>query len=326
MHKEPWDVFFAGFSAPHCIGHHFYHGAVLSHARYQEAVDNGLAGAIEQVYRAIDQEIGQMLALVDHSTRVMVFAAHGMGPLYHASWNLPEILDLLGYGQKPPQAIASATRTVRINPWRRLKMILPGDLQYRIKAMLPQRLQDQLLFLWYAGGRKWAGARAFAVPNNDSVGAIRISVKGRDLGGIVDPGDEYQRICHDIAETLYDLTDPESGRPVVKRVTFSQEAFSGPFLHQLPDLTVLWDQSFRWEALSSPRFGTLRLQQQDARTGSHTPHGFVIVTGSGVAAGAELAGCSIYDIAPTVLEAAGVALPADLDGQPLRLHAAPVPA
>ena len=324
MHKEPWDVFFAGFSAPHCIGHHFYHGAVLSHARYQEAVDNGLAGAIEQVYRAIDQEIGQMLALVDRDTRVMVFAAHGMGPLYHASWNLPEILDLLGYGQKPQQAMPSATRTVHVNPWRQLKMILPGDLQYRIKAMLPQRLQDQLLFLWYAGGRKWSGARAFAVPNNDSVGAIRISVKGRDLGGVVEPGDEYHRICHDIAETLYDLTDPDSGRPVVKRVTFSHEAFSGPFLHQLPDLTILWDQSFRWEALYSPRFGTLRLRQQDARTGSHTPYGFVVVTGPGVAAGTELARCSIYDIAPTVLEAAGVPLPEDLDGRPLRLHAAPV--
>lgn len=324
MRKEPWDVFFAGFSAPHCIGHHFYHGADLAHARYQEAVDNGLVGAIEQVYCAIDHEIAQMLALVDRETRVMVFAAHGMGPLYHASWNLPEILELLGYGHKRVPAIPSATRAVHVNPWRQLKMILPGNLQYRIKAMLPQLLQDQLLFLWYAGGRQWSGARAFAVPNNDSVGAIRLSVKGRDLDGVVEPGEEYHSICRDITEALSDLTDPESGRPVVKRVTLSHEVFSGPFLDQLPDLTVLWDQSFRWQALYSPRFGTLHLRQQDARTGSHAPRGFVVITGPGVTAGAELAGCSIYDIAPTVLEAAGVPLPADLDGRPLRLHPVPV--
>jgi predicted AlkP superfamily phosphohydrolase/phosphomutase len=190
--------------------------------------------------------------------------------------------------------------------------------------MLPQRLQDQLLFLWYAGGRKWAGARAFAVPNNDSVGAIRISVKGRDLNGVVDPGDEYRRLCRDITEALYELNDPVSGRLVVKRVTCSHEVFSGPFLAQLPDLTVLWDQSFRWQALHSPRFGTLHLRQQDSRTGSHTPRGFVIMAGPGVAAGAELMGCSIYDIAPTVLETAGMPLPAALDGRPLLPQPAPV--
>ncbi len=137
MHREPWEVFFAGFSAPHCIGHHFYHGADLAHARYQEAVDHGLAGAIEQVYRAIDHEIDRMLELVDRDTRVMVFAAHGMGPLYHASWNLPEILDLLGYGRQRVQASPTAAHTGHVNPWRWLKMAVPGNLQYRIKEMLP---------------------------------------------------------------------------------------------------------------------------------------------------------------------------------------------
>ena len=29
----------------------------------------------------------------------LVFSGHGMGPIWHASWNLQEILDVLGFGR-----------------------------------------------------------------------------------------------------------------------------------------------------------------------------------------------------------------------------------
>ena len=88
-------------------------------------------------------------------------------------------------------------------------------------------------------------------------------------------------------------------------------------LDQLPDLTVLWEQSFPWESLYSPRVGALRLRLQDARSGAHTAHGFVLAMGPGVPAGAEAAAGSIYHIAPTVLDRAGVPIPPDFDGVPL---------
>ena len=138
-----------------------------------------------------------------------------------------------------------------MNPWRLLKMILPGKVQYAIKEVLPQRLQDELVFRWYAGKRNWMGRRAFAVPNNDSVGAIRINVVGRDKYGVVKPGEEYERVCHDIADALYEIIDPKSGRKVVKLVTLAHQEFQGPYLYQLPDLTVLWDQSFPWDSVQS---------------------------------------------------------------------------
>jgi predicted AlkP superfamily phosphohydrolase/phosphomutase len=341
MRERPWDVFFTAFSETHCIGHHFWgwleHGSARanSNAHPSFADPDGLADTVEQVYRAIDREIGAMLALVDGEIPCLLFAAHGMGAIYHASWNLPEILDLLGYGPRPmgtrpihshegPASAASAPREARVNPWRMLKMAIPGGLQYRVKAALPRAVQDQLLFRWYTGGRRWAGCRAFAVPNNDSVGAIRVSVRGRDRHGLVEPGEEYRRVCRDIASALGELTDPESGRPVVRQITLSGEEFTGPYLDRLPDLTVLWDQTFRWVAIHSPRFGTLRLRRQDARSGSHTPHGFLLAMGPGIARGEELSGHSIYDIAPTVLAMAGVPVPSDMDGRPVPLRSAAV--
>jgi hypothetical protein len=119
-------------------------------------------------------------------------------------------------------------------------MTIPSARQYRIKGVLPQAIQEQLVFRWYSGGRSWAGSRAFAVPNNDAVGTIRISVAGRDKHGLIEPGEEYNRVRDDIANALRKLTDPVTGRPVVKRVTYVHEVFRGPFARQLPNLTVLW--------------------------------------------------------------------------------------
>ena len=321
MREQTWDLFFAGFSAAHCIGHHFWHGVDSSHSRHEESVNDDFAGTMEEVYRAIDREIGEMLSLVDSTTRVMVVSGHGMGPIFHASWNLPEMLDLWGYGTSPARRVAAGNEphTAKINPWRIVKMVVPGPVQYAIKDRLPRFAQDQLLFLWYRGGKKWKGCRAFAIPNNDSVGAIRISVRGRDRDGLVEPGAEYERVCRDITDALYELTDKEGGRPLVKEVTLTHQRFHGPFLEQLPDLTVLWEQSFPWSTVYSPRFGTLQIKQQDARTGGHSSQGFVLVTGPDVPPGVHLPVSSIYDIAPTVLQAANILIPEDLDGRPLEI-------
>ena len=62
MREQQWDLFFASFSAAHCIGHHFWHGVDPSHPRHGE---HEFDGTMEDVYRAIDREIGEMLTLVD---------------------------------------------------------------------------------------------------------------------------------------------------------------------------------------------------------------------------------------------------------------------
>ena len=82
---------------------------------------------------------------------------------------------------------------------------------------------------------------------------------------------------------------------------------------------MLWEQNFPWSTVSSPRIGTLNIRRQDGRTGGHTPHGFVIAAGAGVARSAAAPEASIYDIAPTILDAAGVSVPPHFDGKRLPL-------
>ena len=316
MARESWDVFFAGFSETHCVGHHFWQFLDASHPNYDSADRHGLRDTIQSVYQAIDREIGAMLETADPLSPCLVFSGHGMGPIWHASWNLQEILNLLGFGRSGVHPQPGDGQTAGVNPWRLVKMALPGKFQYVVKAMLPQALQNELIFRWYAGSRDWAGCRAIALPNNDSVGAIRLLVEGRDHNGTIAPAD-YCKTCDAIAAALCDLSDPATGRKVVLQVSPLHKEFDGPYLNGLPDLTVLWDQSFVWNEIASPVFGCLKIRMQDSRSGSHTPLGFLLARGYAASPGQDLGRATLYDLAPTILNAAGVPQPIGMRGHPL---------
>jgi predicted AlkP superfamily phosphohydrolase/phosphomutase len=316
--EREWEVLIAVFAAPHCAGHQFWHDMDLSHRPHDPNDRDELATAIEEIYCAVDREVGQMIEAAGPGARVFVVSAHGMGPLRHASWNLPEMLDHWGYGRESSHnGRVEKPRRGSINAWRILRMVVPGRLQYATYAALPQRLQNELVFRYYRGNRSWEQCRAFAVPNNDTVGAIRINLKGRDHNGIVDAGLEYEQICDDICAALLELKDPVSGKPVVERISRIQQELRGPYLDRLPDITVQWDASFPWSSVQSPRFGTIELRDQDTRSGSHTSHGFLLAMGEGIAPGTIISGASIYDFVPTIMNTAGLHAPAGCEGRPL---------
>jgi predicted AlkP superfamily phosphohydrolase/phosphomutase len=316
MGRDKWDVFFAAFSETHCIGHHFWQYLDSTHPNYDATDRHGLRDALQSVYQAIDREIGRMIESAGPASRCLVFSGHGMGPIWHASWNLQEILDLLSFGDPRQQPRPRDRQVAAVNPWRFIKMVLPGKLQYAVKAMLPKPVQNELIFRWYAGARNWAGRRAIALPNNDSVGAIRLLVEGRDRHGVIASA-EYRKTCDEIAAALYALRDPVTGRQVALQVCALHEEFDGPFTEGLPDLTVLWDQSFAWNEVTSPVFGRLKIRTQDSRSGSYTPRGFLLASGYGETPGEDLGRASLYDIAPTVLRASGVDQPSTMRGRPL---------
>ena len=316
LEREPWDIFFAAFSEAHCAGHHFWRFLDPTHPGYDRADQHGLRDTVKVIYQAIDRELGRIIDSAGLNTRCLVFSGHGMGPIWHASWNLQEILDRLGFGRIGAQSRAADSQVAAANPWRFVKRVLPGRFQYAIKALLPAAMQNELIFRWYAGPRDWAGCRAIAVPNNDSVGAIRLQVKGRDRHGIIARSD-YQQTCDAIAEALYALRDPATGRAVVRLVSMLHKEFLGPHTGDLPDLTVLWDQSFAWNEVASPALGRLKIRMQDNRSGSHTPHGFLLARGYGENPGQDLGRATLYDIAPTVLSAAAIDPPGVMEGRPL---------
>ncbi len=322
MRTREWDVHYASFSEPHQVGHFFWHWMDETHPRHRAESADGLDSTMRDVYAAVDREIASLVEAAGPDATTLVFAGHGMGPLRHATWNLGEMLDLWGFGPRP--ARAADTERARVNPWRTLKRVLPGRLQYGIKNRLPEAMQDWLLFKWYAGRFDPRGRRAFAVPSNDAVGLIRVNVRGQDRFGEVDPSD-VPRVVDEVKAALEELTDPVTGRRVVANASKIHELYDGPFRDAKPHLSVMWDSSFPWRSIHSPRFGTLALEDQDSRSGSHTPIGFLLARGPGIPSGVERPKRHVFDVCPTILALAGVRPPDDLDGSAIDLVEATVP-
>ena len=85
---------------------------------------------------------------------------------------------------------------------------------------------------------------------------------------------------------------------------------------------MLWEQAFAWSSVASERLGTLRIKRQDGRSGSHTPHGFLLINGEGVPKAQAQEQRSILDVAPTILADAGLNVPANMDGSAVQLRRA----
>ncbi len=94
-------------------------------------------------------------------------------------------------------------------------------------------------------GIDWRRTKAFAL----GLTGVFINRRGREKSGIVEEGSEYRKLVQEIAEKLGQLVDPQTGETCVRRVTVSQEFFSGPYRFDAPDLLVGWEGGYRhsWE-------------------------------------------------------------------------------
>jgi predicted AlkP superfamily phosphohydrolase/phosphomutase len=116
-----------------------------------------------------------------------------------------------------------------------------------------------------------------------------------------------------LAEELLAFRDPETCELVLADVLKREVAFPGGRMEQAPDLTlVLADRSF----LSVLR-ADAPLKQRRALYGTHDPEGIFAARGPGIREGHRLPPASVVAIAPTVLYALGLPIPADLEAEPI---------
>ncbi len=321
LELENWDFFFGVFSESHCMGHQFWHFMDPNHPRHDPEAPLLLRSAIRDVYAAIDSEIGAILERVASETDVLILLSHGMGPYYHGSHLLEEILERLGVNSAKGSVPFTANKSVDNGAseewiWR-ARHLLPDKLRQRVKTRVPRNLMDSLWAWSHPEPNPWPRMRAFVVPASNMSGAIRINLKGREPNGLVEPGSEYQNLCAELKQALTDLKNPDTGKTAVQWVARSDEFFSGPRLSELPDLFVEWDHSAPITTLTSPKVGIVHEVSKGQRSGSHWPGGLLIGCGPGFVSGLIAERCQTSDIAPTILDYFGVPPPQSYEGRSL---------
>ncbi|MUL35817.1 alkaline phosphatase family protein [Gloeocapsopsis dulcis] len=352
LQREPWDLFLTAFGETHSAAHYLWHLSQPDHPLHA-LLANTNDDPLLAVFKAVDQAIGKILAQAPENAYVLVFSGHGMGANVMdlpSMVFLPELLYRFNFpgqvgiaaGQlgTPPTSPLITGRAKRgslgalwslkhdPNPLRRfLRKNTPGKIFGRLEPYLnyfqqqnlvsPFQLQQQsepLYYqpaLWYKPC--WSQMKAFALPSF-SEGYIRINLQGREPAGVVTTA-EYEALCNELSQHLYRLTDARTGKPMVKQVIRTRQDATDcdPKLPDA-DLVVIWQEDHATDVVASPTFGRIGPVPY-FRTGSHRSRGFFLAKGPGIVPGSSLPIGHALDLAPTILNLMGAAIPEYCEGK-----------
>jgi predicted AlkP superfamily phosphohydrolase/phosphomutase len=308
--RDAWDLFTISFSDGHCAGHQTWHLHDPTAPCHPADVPPRLAGALSEVYEALDVALGRLVDAADADSTI-VFASHGMGQYVGGPQLLPVALTRLGYGD--PR---------RLPAW--LRPVVPIRLLQRVHRRVGAvRRAAEGVGMGERGFLR-PGIRAMAVGNN-RVGAVRLNLAEREPAGEVAVADR-DRVLAELAAALGELRQVGSGEPIVESVLRTDEVY-GPDHHpDLPDLLVVFRQDLgELIDVESPRAGriTEHFRRPDyPRQGDHTNRAHLWAAARGVNDGRLGEAVDVIDIAPTVLSILGVDA-TGMDGHPI--HGVPQP-
>jgi predicted AlkP superfamily phosphohydrolase/phosphomutase len=309
LEKYHPDFFMTVYTASDWGGHNLWKYADPQHPEYD--VNSPHSDSLLSIYQALDRAITRLLRFANEATQVYVISDHGMGLHSGASYHLADWLESRGYMRrtKPAEKRSSLLSASR----RAAKTILPAKLKEKIKSSLGDERIKQLQAAekdTFYSSIDWAQTSAYTEAGRH---VININLEGRNQNGSV-AQEKYAEVCGRIIADLLAWKD-RSGNTVVERVTRRDEVYRGDFAMRASDLYVYWNRAAHMgeppRAVKAKGFWW---------SGDHRPEGILICKGKGIRAQQALNVPNVpqvYDLVPTILHLAELAVPEGLDGRVL---------
>lgn len=328
MGKDDWKVLFHFFGTPDRVCHMLMRHFDESHPQYDAELASrkypffGETIPVKDTYLAIykkmDEVVGYMLdeAMAENDT-LMIVSDHGFD---------------------------SFRRQINLNNWLAEEGFLSFKTTNRYGLPLSKSTMKPLLRRPF-GYVDWDGTQAYSL----AIGKIYLNLKGREKDGIVSQEDA-EKVLADITTRLYEMTDPETGEKIVRKVYLRDEIYSGDWWKEdftdgpagikegAAELTIDFAPGYRaaWNATA----GGMNFVDKETEDGPVVANGDFVYDNtspwSGDHCGVDMSvlqgifyssrpaalpeGDTWYDachLAPTVLSLMGVDAPADYDRKSL---------
>ena len=274
LKRESFDLIWISLSAAHLGGHRFFDTARLPE-ELGLAQHHELGSALQDIYRAVDDALGRIVAALPKGTDVIIASPTGMGPNNSRSHLLPAMLDAVLSEGDPQRRRDNEGPSGSL--WK-VRAAVPTSIRAWVAQMIPDRWALELAARLELRGVQWDRTKAFMMPNDDA-GYIRINLRGRERDGIVEL-QEMESLLSQITKGLLTFRNSDGSAAIRKIWWRSELGYCGPCHEQLPDLVVQWNErvvmplmgvrSERFGAIHSPGWGT-------GRTGCHTGDAWALV-------------------------------------------------
>ncbi|HEY8172177.1 MAG TPA: alkaline phosphatase family protein [Dehalococcoidia bacterium] len=311
------DVFAVALRAPDHAQHYFWRFYDPKHPAWNAADASRCGDYIPQSYEACDRAIADLIDAAGPDATVVVTSDHGFGSetkmVHLNNWLEREGFlrfkgGVLGRIKKATFRLGlTADNVVNLLARLRLERLFTG-VSRTTKAGIFSRF-----FLSY-DDIDWSRTQAYA---RGQIGQIFLNVRGREPHGIIAPGDEYRAVRARIIERLGRLRDPDTKGTIVERCHVREDLYDGPSADAAPDIVIDWKNMEYWafDVISGGR--KIIGPNLATRSGGHRMNGIFLARGPGIAAGVNVDGANIIDVAPTMLQLLDLPVPTHMDGRVL---------
>lgn len=312
MKKDEYDFFMMVHNITDAAIHRFWKFTDETCPNYKPEFEKH-KDIIKEVYKAADESVGKILDSIDEDTTVLMMSDHGAArkPIYF--FHINAWLKEGGY-LKVNESHSPVQYLFSLMAW--LKGKTPPLLRQLVMRILKSYFQNRMSqFQTRAANLKWEETKAYAVNLYSCIDGIAVNMKGRQEQGIVEPGEETEKICRRIETDLADIRDPFTGAKIIRRIYRRHEVFQGSFADKMPELIVEYNLDYRsGKQTGLPLVTKVPKTDFDFQSGDHDPDGIFIAAGPNINSGEELPPAPIQDMAPTILHLMGLPVPENMDG------------
>ena len=314
---KEWEFCFNVFFNTDIAGHWFWKHMDETHPEHNQRAAK-YKDAILDVYKKADKSVGELIEAAGKDTTVFIVSDHGMGPLYKDifinNWLLQK-----GFLKLKKNAVSRVKYAMHKGGFTLENMyaIVKKTGLAKLTAKNSDEAENARQFILNNffisfDDVDWTQTVAFSSTN---YGPIFINLKGRQEQGIVNPGEEYEKVCREVANSLLEIKD-EKGEQVVEVVKIKREIVSGDHLDQAPDI-VFRIKGMKYTTNRYFEFGSNKLFGSPHRgmSGDHRDNGIFIANGPDIKKSSEQVTFRMIDLAPTVLHLLELPIPSDMDGK-----------
>ncbi len=274
---------------------------------------------IDKLYDQVDTYLGELIEWAGENSTTIICSDHG-GAAVHGIFYLNRWLIREGYLSVSGGGNSGVLRVISgMQKW--VKLHVPRGIKNVFNRIFPN-LYENVETKRGLSRIIPAKTKLYAWRKTD---VIRVNLAGREPGGIVEPGDQFNSLLDEVKSKLENVVDPRTGHTPIKKVWTRFEVYpDADDLEDCPDLVIEWnDKLYAVDTTFDNPGGTLFESEEkpgkpwrEEINGNHAPYGIFGAKGRGVLEGKMLGDVDIKSVTPAILHALNIAKPSSLPANP----------